>query len=140
MKMHKITAALATLAIFAAGMPSAHATSLIYAVDGHGGMGFSMGAGGRGERLAIAGCGGFAKGCKVVMKADGDCMAFAEASSSQGYYYWVGYTTAQNAYARQSEIKRVSDMVMGWCTSNKAGGSLCKVRHATCAGYITNLN
>lgn len=138
MKPHKLAVALVALAITsAATISSSYAAALFYAANGRGAMGFAIG-GGTGERLAITGCG--ANDCKIVMHAQGDCMAFVEASSAQGYYYWDGYTTAQNAYARQSEIKRVSDMVMGWCTSNKVGGSLCRVRHATCASYITNLN
>ena len=138
MKLQKLAVASAALAIIsAATISSAYATTLFYAANGHGAMGFAIG-GATGVAMASTGCG--ASDCKIVMHAKGDCMAFVEASSAQGYYYWFGYTTAQNAYARQSEIKRVSDMVMGWCTSNKAGGPLCRVRHATCASYITNLN
>ena len=122
MSIRKSLAALAMLASIAVSTSSAYATSLIYAIDGKGGMGFSIGNGARGERLAIAGCGGFAKGCKVVMRADGDCMAFTDLKGSDGqYYYWVGYTIAQNAYARQSEIQRVEDMVTKWCEDAQHG-------------------
>lgn len=146
MKLRNFHRVLAFCLGVAMTLPAA-AAPLAYAANERGAFGWAIDAGSRGatERLAMQRCGGAANGCKIVMSRNGDCMAAIESRgtpSQPGYWYWVAYTTAQNAYARTSELQRVRGLVYRWCTGVGAGPpfNTCRSVHSDCASYIRNLN
>src|SRR5262245_18032634 len=65
---------------------------------------------------AIRSCGGAAKGCKVVMKAEANCVAYAE-SFSNGY--WIGTAGADN-------LETARKMALDFCGEN-AAQKTCKL-------------
>lgn len=142
MKIGVLVAAASVCLSLAATVP-AQADPIAYAVNEKGNWGWAYGYGSPAAAgdAAVGFCGGTGIGCKAVMAVEGDCLAFVEArSDSGGYWYWVGYTQAENAYNLSGEIKRVRDMVMGWCTSSDAPSGSCGITHSACLPYIRNLN
>jgi Domain of unknown function (DUF4189) len=140
--MHNSILAVAVSAFVTLVALPAVAEPVVYAANERGAIGGAIGFGtnAEAENKAMGWCGGAAAGCKIVMSADGDCIAAAASDTSAGYWYYIGYTVAENAYNRSGELQKVRDMVLGWCTAGDAPSGTCKVVHSDCAGYLTNLN
>lgn len=143
MKIRSGMLMLAVSAFVGLGALPAFAEPVVYATNEKGAFGGAIGFGSNAaaEQKAMGWCGGTENGCKIVMSGDGDCIAAVDArSSSGGYWYWIGYTVAENGYDRSGELKKVRDKVMAWCTASDAPAGSCVLEHSDCATYITNLH
>jgi Domain of unknown function (DUF4189) len=128
------------VALVSAGIATAE--PVVYAANERGSLGGAIGFGtsAEAERRAMEWCGGTANGCKIVMSEEGDCIAAAESNTDAGYWYYIGFTVAENAYNRSGELQKVRDMVLGWCNAGDAPDGTCAITHSDCATYIRNLN
>jgi len=119
-----------------------HPCNISYALNDGGSLGVAYRSGtqaGSGA-CAIQSCSGSGAGCNIVMSVRADCVAMSESRNAAGNWFWVGNTWAENAYDGSGELRRVEDMVMGWCNASEAPAGPCVIRHSDCMNYIRNLN